>query len=665
MPTGFSISTQMYPEFGLIALIFAAFMALLQTVVPLAGIRYGQDRLTASASPLSALVFLSLVVSFYYLTVSFLNDDFSVLYVANNSNSLLPWYYKFSAVWGAHEGSMLLWVLILAGWTMAVALFSRHLESNFRAVALSSQGFLALGFILFLLFTSNPFERLLPFSAPDGSDLNPLLQDIGLIFHPPMLYMGYVGFSVAFSFAVAALVCGKFDPIWAKWLRPWTNIAWAFLTLGISLGSWWAYYELGWGGWWFWDPVENASLMPWLVGTALVHSLAVAEKRNLFQSWTVLLALIAFSLSLLGTFLVRSGVLNSVHAFASDPERGLYILLFLFVVIGGSLFLYGLRMNDLKPTSGFEPLSAEAMLLVNNLLLSLMCAVVLLGTLYPLLVDALGLQSVSVGPPYFNLFLVIFGGPLMVFLGIGQRLRWRSDDLLRVGKAIPVPLILSLVLAFALAALAGSLTPVLVGSLFLALWVVIHLLEDLRSKYQLGALAKTLGSLTWWGMCSAHLGVAVLTVGIGMSTALTESVDVRMEPGTKVDVAGYEFEFDGHYQEPGPNYTAFVGEVYVWKDSLDEAQLYPEKRRYFASGDVLTEAGIDGTLSRDLFVSMGEQLSDTAWAVRIQVKPFIRWVWLGSILMALGGLVAVLDSRYRMAKTAKSAADTESSVVAA
>ena len=653
MPPSSFRSIEMYPEFGLIALIFAAFIALLQASLPLIGIRLHRDKLIVAAGPLSALVFLAILISFYYLTLSFLNDDFSVVYVANNSNSLLPWYYKFSAVWGAHEGSMLLWVLILSAWSLAVAVFSRRLQKDFRAVALASQGFLVLGFLLFLLFTSNPFERLLPFSAPDGSDLNPLLQDIGLIFHPPMLYMGYVGFSVAFSFALAALVCGKLDPVWAKWLRPWTNIAWAFLTLGIALGSWWAYYELGWGGWWFWDPVENASLMPWLVGTALVHSLAVSEKRNLFQSWTLLLAIVAFSLSLLGTFLVRSGVLNSVHAFASDPERGLYILMFLFIVIGGSLFLYGLRMKDLKPSSGFEPLSAEAMLLVNNLLFTLMCAVVLLGTLYPLIVDAMGLQSVSVGPPYFNLFLLIFGAPLMLFLGVGQRMRWRRDNLERVVKNIPLPLVSSLLLTFVLAAFAGSFSAVLVGSLFLALWVVTHLLDDLRSKYQVGALTKTLTSLTWWGMVSAHMGVAVLAVGIGMSATLTESLDVRMEPGTRVELAGYEFEFDGSYQEPGPNYQAFVGEMFVWKDGYPEAQLYPEKRRYQVSGDVLTEAGIDGTLARDLFVSMGEQLGNDVWAMRIQVKPFIRWVWLGAILMALGGLVAVLDGRYRAVKENK------------
>jgi len=648
-------SIKMYPEFGLVALIFAGFMSLMQASLPLVGVRLQRDKLINTAGPLSALVFLSILISFYYLTLSFLNDDFSVAYVANNSNSLLPWYYKFSAVWGAHEGSMLLWVLVLAGWTTAVAIFSRRLQKEFRAVALASQGLLALGFILFLLLTSNPFERVLPFSSADGSDLNPLLQDIGLIFHPPMLYMGYVGFSVAFSFALAALVCGKLDPIWARWLRPWTNIAWAFLTLGIALGSWWAYYELGWGGWWFWDPVENASLMPWIVGTALVHSLAVSEKRNLFQSWTVLLALVAFSLSLLGTFLVRSGVLNSVHAFAADPERGLYILMFLFVVIGGSLFLYGLRMKDLKPTSGFEPLSAEAMLLVNNLLLTLMCAVVLLGTLYPLIVDALGLQSVSVGPPYFNLFLVIIGAPLMLFLGVGQRMRWRRDDLTRVAKNIPIPLIISLVLTFTCVAIAGNFSSALILSLFLSFWVISHLLDDVRGKYQSGALKKTLSSLTWWGMVSAHLGVAILSIGIGASSALTESLDVRMEPGTKVEIAGYEFEFDGTYQEPGPNYVAFVGEVFVWKDGYPEAQLYPEKRRYLATGDILTEAGIDGSISRDLFISLGEQLGDDTWAVRIQVKPFIRWVWFGSIMMALGGVIAVLDNRYRRKHTDESA----------
>ncbi len=638
----------MYPEFGLIALIFAGFIALLQSSIPLVGIRYKRPELIASAGPLSALVFVAILISYYYLTMSFLQDDFSVVYVANNSNSLLPWYYKFSAVWGAHEGSMLLWVLVLVGWTLAVSIFSRHLQKDFRAVALASQGMLALGFILFLVFTSNPFERLLPFSAPEGSDLNPLLQDVGLIFHPPMLYMGYVGFSVAFSFALAALVCGKLDPIWAKWLRPWTNIAWAFLTAGIALGSWWAYYELGWGGWWFWDPVENASLMPWIVGTALVHSLAVAEKRNLFQSWTVLLAIVAFSLSLLGTFLVRSGVLTSVHSFASDPERGLYILIFLFIVIGGSLFLYGLRMGDLKPTTGFEPLSAESMLLVNNLLLTLFASVVLLGTLYPLLIESLGMQSVSVGPPYFNLFLVIIGAPLMLFMGLGQRMRWRRDDMSRVLKSIPLPLIVSLVLAIVFAAMLGSFKAGLVGALFLAIWVVSHLIEDLRAKYLSGGLSKTLKSLTWWGMCTAHIGIAVLAVGIGLSAALTESVDVRMEAGTKVELAGYEFEFDGVYQEPGPNYTAQVAEVFVWKDGFPEAQLYPEKRRYLAGGDVLTEAGIDAGIGRDLFVSMGESLEGGAWAVRIQVKPFIRWTWFGAIFMALGGVIGILDRRYRM-----------------
>jgi cytochrome c-type biogenesis protein CcmF len=637
----------MHPEFGLIALIFAGFLALLQSSLPLVGVRSKRPELIASAGPLSALVFLATLISYYYLTISFMADDFSVAYVANNSNSLLPWYYKFSAVWGAHEGSMLLWVLVLVSWTLAVAVFSRGLQKDFRAVALASQGMLALGFILFLLFTSNPFERLLPFSAPEGSDLNPLLQDVGLIFHPPMLYMGYVGFSVAFSFALAALICGKLDPMWAKWLRPWTNIAWAFLTLGIALGSWWAYYELGWGGWWFWDPVENASLMPWIVGTALVHSLAVAEKRNLFQSWTVLLAILAFSLSLLGTFLVRSGVLTSVHAFASDPERGLYILIFLFVVIGGSLFLYGLRMADLRPTTGFEPLSAEAMLLVNNLLLILFVSVVLLGTLYPLLVESLGLQSVSVGPPYFNLFLVIIGAPLMLFMGLGQRMRWRRDELSRVIKIIPLPLIVSLVLALVSAWMLGSFKAGLVGALFLSIWVVSHLIEDLRAKYLSGGLLKTLKSLTWWGMVTAHLGIAVLAVGIGLSAALTESVDVRMQAGTKVELAGYEFEFDGVYQEPGPNYTATIAEVYVWKDGFPEAQLYPEKRRYLAGGDVLTEAGIDAGIGRDLFVSMGEPLESGAWAVRIQVKPFIRWTWLGAILMSLGALIAILDKRYR------------------
>jgi cytochrome c-type biogenesis protein CcmF len=644
----------MIPEFGHLALILALCFSLAQTFVPMWGVRQQSSVLMHTAVPLTWMVFLLTLLSFIFLEISFLNDDFSLVYAANNSNSLLPWYYKFSAVWGAHEGSMLLWALVLVGWSLAVALCSRNLPREVRAIVLSVQGALAVGFFLFIVLTSNPFDRLLPFPASEGSDLNPLLQDFGLIVHPPLLYMGYVGLSVAFSFAVAALILGRLDVEWAKWLRPWTNVAWAFLTGGIALGSWWAYYELGWGGWWFWDPVENASLMPWLLGTALVHSLAVSEKRNMFKRWTLILALFAFSLSLLGTFLVRSGVLTSVHAFASDPERGVFILIFLCIVIGSSLLLYGLRVKDLEATPGFVPVSRETALLINNVMFVLMCAVVLLGTLYPLVIDMFGLGSVSVGPPYFNLFTALIFVPLLLIMAPGQILRWKRDQLGRI-KWISVfagasALVIALLLGFLLP---QEFSLLLAAGAFLALWILMHGVSDLRSQTQKAdsfySGLKRL-SLSYWGMQLGHFGVAVCVVGVTFSVALSDSRDVRLAPGDSFDLNGYHFELREYRQVRGPNYMADEGVVEVSRDGRRVVDIFPQKRHYTASGQTMTEAGIRGNLWRDLYVSMGEPLQGGAWAVRLHVKPFIRWIWYGAMLMAFGGLLAVADKRYHRRK---------------
>lgn len=636
----------MIPEFGLIALIFALVYALLLVALPSLGVVYRKPALIASATPLATMLCLSVLISFVLLVWSFLVDDFSVRYVASNSNALLPWYYKISATWGAHEGSMLLWVLVLSGWIFAVAARSGDLPTNFRAIALAVLGFVASGFLLFVLLTSNPFERLLPFPPTVGNDLNPLLQDFGLIIHPPLLYMGYVGFSVAFSFAVAALICGRLDATWARWLRPWTNTAWAFLTLGIALGSWWAYYELGWGGWWFWDPVENASLMPWLVGTALAHSLAVSEKRDMFKRWTLMLALVAFSLSLLGTFLVRSGVLSSVHAFANDPERGLFILLFLSIVVGGSLTLFALRVKDLESTQGFFVLSREGALLINNLFLVLMASVVLLGTLYPLVIDALNLGSVSVGPPYFNLFLLIFSLPMLLVLAIGQRWNWKKMSISGLATQLPIPTLVAFVLGSVIALVIAPKAPIVwLGSL-LASWILVHTLADIWQRSRSGQSLKSL-RMAYWGMVLGHLGIAVTTIGITFSTELTDFLDVRMRIGSSQELGDYSFQVENYRQINGANYTAEQAQVRVSRNGRTLAVLEPEKRRYAASGSVMTEAGIAGSLWRDLYVSMGEPLGVDDWAMRIHVKPFIRWVWFGAAMIAIGAVLAILDKRYR------------------
>ncbi|MEZ0148120.1 MAG: heme lyase CcmF/NrfE family subunit [Candidatus Reddybacter sp.] len=649
----------MIAELGHFALILALCLAFAQALIPLAGTIAHKPLWMATARPLSTGQFVFVAISFACLVTVFLQDDFTVAYVANNSNSLLPYYYKVSAVWGAHEGSLLLWALILAGWTLAVAIFSRTLPLDMVARVLAVMGMIAVGFYLFMLLTSNPFERLLPFPPVDGKDLNPLLQDIGLIIHPPLLYMGYVGFSVAFAFAIAALLAGRMDSAWARWTRPWTNAAWSFLTVGIFLGSWWAYYELGWGGWWFWDPVENASLMPWLAGTALIHSLAASEKRGLFRSWTLLLAILAFSLSLLGTFLVRSGVLTSVHAFATDPTRGVFILAFLGVVIGGSLLLFALRSSTLGATASFNWLSREAGLLLNNVLLVVTLAMVLLGTLYPLVADVLGWGKISVGPPYFNFFFVPLGLLLVLSMGAGASLQWKRQTPGNFTPLLKAPAVISPILAVLWLLLAGwDLKVASLIGLTAALWLIVFTLQDVwkKSAHSTGrgtGMARLKPS--YWGMVIAHLGIAVLAIGITLTSNYSDQRDVRLVTGERIQVAGYGFLFESVEQVRGPNYIAQQGSfaVFVSDDGVDArpfTTLHPEKRRYLATGNMMTEADIDGGLFRDLYVALGEPLGDGAWSVRVYVKPYIRWIWLGAMMIALGGVIAAIDKRYRKAR---------------
>ena len=643
----------MTPELGHAALIIALGFAVIQALVPMIGSFNGYSSWMRLGHSMALAQFVFMALSFACLANAFLTDDFSLRYVANNSNTLLPDRFKFSAVWGAHEGSLLLWALILAGWSAAVALLSRDLPVQLSARVLSVLGGIAVGFALFLLLTSNPFERILPISPVQGGDLNPLLQDFGLIVHPPMLYMGYVGFAVPFAFAIAALIGGQFDSAWARWSRPWINLAWVFLTIGITLGSWWAYYELGWGGWWFWDPVENASFMPWLVGTALVHSIAATEKRGVFHSWTLLLAIFAFSLSLLGTFLVRSGILTSVHAFATDPERGMFILAFLALVIGGSLLLFALRGPTMYKSAGYGAWSREMMLLVNNILLVSSMAMILVGTLYPLLADVLGWGKISVGPPYFNFFFVPIMSVLTVCVGFAMYTRWKKTEVSLLRRKANIPLLLSVLLALVLPlfmtgedtdsgySLAAAVT------LLLGFWVIAMSIADVTDKLA-GKLSRlTTLSGSYWGMICAHLGLAVCVLGVGLSSIYDVQKDVRMEPGDRAVVSGYEFEFLGIEQVQGPNYTAYQGQIKVKSEGDFSTLMTPEKRSYNAGGQVMTEAAIDASLSRDLYVSLAEPLAGQAWAIRLQVKPFVRCIWLGGLMIALGGLLAALDKRYR------------------
>jgi cytochrome c-type biogenesis protein CcmF len=657
----------MIPELGHLLLFFALAVAIAQGVVPLVGAQKGRADWMALARPLAMWQGLLVLLAFFCLTASFVRNDFSVLYVASNSNSELPTFYRVAAVWGGHEGSLLLWMLMLSGWTVAVARFSSGMPLPFLSRILAVMGLLSVGFLLFTLLTSNPFERLLP-AAPDGRDLNPLLQDPGMIIHPPMLYMGYVGFSVAFAFAVAALLGGNLDNTWARWTRPWTTAAWVFLTFGIGLGSWWAYNELGWGGWWFWDPVENASFMPWLVGTALIHSLAVTEKRGGFKAWTVWLAIMAFSLSLLGTFLVRSGVLSSVHSFASDPKRGLFILAFLVIVIGSSLLLFAWRAPKVGLGQRFGTLSRESLLLVNNVMLAVSCGAVLLGTLYPLFLDALGMGKISVGPPYFDSVFGLLMAPLVFVMGIGPLARWKHDDAGALAQRLWPAALVAVVAALLVGWMAGRIGLATTGGLTMAFWIVASLGTDLKHRL-LPAGAKVSQilhrarqiPLAMWGMLAAHLGVAVFSFGVAMVNTYQAERDVKMGPGDSTTLAGYTFRMTELKQRPGPNFVAMQGTVELSQDGKLISVLKPEKRIYRVQQNPMTESGVDSNWLRDLYVSMGEQLPNGEWIVRVQYKPFIVWIWGGCLMMMAGGVLAISDRRYRVrqAASARTAATAE------
>jgi len=646
------------PEIGHFALIIALGLALVQGTLPLIGAARGNTAWMAVARPTAQGQFVFVAIAFGCLTYAFISNDFSVLYTASHSNSALPLQYRIAGVWGGHEGSLLLWAMMLTGWTLAVTVFSRKLPDEMVARVIGVLGLVSVGFLLFMLVTSNPFERLIP-AAAEGRDLNPLLQDPGLVIHPPMLYMGYVGFSVAFAFAIAALLGGRLDAAWARWSRPWTTVAWMFLTLGIALGSWWAYYELGWGGWWFWDPVENASFMPWLVGTALIHSLAVTEKRGSFKNWTVLLAIMAFSLSLLGTFLVRSGVLTSVHAFATDPERGIFILAFLAAVVGSSLFLYALRAPKVGLGGRFNLLSRESLLLLNNVLLIVAAGSVLLGTIYPLVLDSLGLGKISVGPPYFEAVFVPLMVPLVFLMGVGPVARWKKASLpelaVRLRWAFGSAAVVALVLPFLL----GGWTPMISLGLLLAAWLIstiaLGFVRRYRRNRELGRSGLTGMSRSYYGMQLAHLGVALFIIGVTLVKGYETEKDLRMGVGDTATIGGYTFRFDGVVDVPGPNYQATRGYISVSKDGRDLMVLHPEKRIYTVQTMPMTEAAIDTGLFRDLYVSLGEPLSGGAWIVRIYYKPFVDWIWGGAVFMALGGLLAVSDRRYRLALRNKAA----------
>ncbi len=644
----------MIAELGNYALALSLAIAVLLAIFPLWGAEKGNVQFMALARPMTYGLFLILSVSFGALFYVFAINDFSVQYVVNNSNTTLPIYYRLSAVWGSHEGSLLLWIWLLSLWSAAVALFSKRLPQEAVARVLGIMGIISIGFLLFVLFTSNPFTRTFPDFPVDGKELNPLLQDIGLIFHPPLLYMGYVGFSVAFAFSIASLMTGKLDTAWARWSRPWTMAAWVFLTLGIVLGSWWAYYELGWGGWWFWDPVENASFMPWLAGTALLHSLAVTEKRGSFKAWTVLLAILAFSLCLLGTFLVRSGILVSVHAFASDPTRGLYVLAYLIVVIGGSLTLYAYKGSQIRSRDNAERYSRESLLLLNNILLMTALCVVLLGTLLPLVHKQLGLGSISIGAPFFDQMFLIIMTPFALLLGIGPLVKWRRDQFSAIRTPVIASVIIMLIAGFALPyLLQDKLT---VSAVLGTMMTVIIVLLSLYEMYQRATYRDTFWrgitklSRSHWGMILAHLGVAMTVWGIAFSQNYSIERDVRMNVGDTVQIAGYDFTFKGISDANGPNYVGGKAQIDISRDGKHETTLYAEKRLYTVSKMPMTEAAIDWGFSRDLYAALGEKLDNNAWALRLYYKPFIRWIWLGGLFMALGGVLCMFDRRYRFSQ---------------
>ncbi|STY62485.1 heme lyase CcmF/NrfE family subunit [Mannheimia haemolytica] len=642
----------MIAELGNYALALALAISILLAVLPLWGAEKQNSTLIALARPMTWAMFLALTISFGSLFYLFAVNDFTVQYVVNNSNSRLPLQYRLSAVWGAHEGSLLLWVWLLSLWSVGVATFTRKMPEDAVARVLGLMGVIGIGFLVFVIFTSNPFDRTFPNFPVDGKELNPMLQDVGLIFHPPLLYMGYVGFSVAFAFAIASLMTGRLDTAWARWSRPWTMAAWVFLTLGIVLGSWWAYYELGWGGWWFWDPVENASLMPWLAGTALIHSLAVTEKRGTFKAWTVLLAILAFSLCLVGTFLVRSGILVSVHAFASDPTRGLYILAYLVLVVGGSLLLYAFKGSEIKSLDNYERYSRETMLLINNILLMAFLSVVFLGTLLPLIHKQIGLGTISIGAPFFDQMFLILMVPFSFVLGIGPLVKWRRDQVSAIRKPVIIAAILMALLGFGLPYLfRNTITVSVVLGTMMSVFIVLLSLYELHQRAThrhsfLSGIFKL--SRSHWGMVLAHLGVAMTVFGIAFSQNFSIERDVRMNVGDKAEILDYQFEFKGIKITDGANYQGGTAELEITRNGKYEATLNAEKRFYTVSRMGMTEAAIDWGFTRDLYAALGEKLEDNSWAVRLYYKPFIRWIWIGGLFMALGGLLCMLDKRYRL-----------------
>jgi cytochrome c-type biogenesis protein CcmF len=666
---------ELIPELGHLALIIALAFAICLSLIPLIGVHSPEQsslkKLMGYAKPLAYGMFLFTGISIVILAYSFVVDDFSIKYIASHSNTHLPYYFKISAVWGGHEGSLLLWVFSLTSWTAAVARFSDGIEEEFIARVLAVMGMVAIGFIAFTLLTSNPFERLWPNVPMEGRDLNPLLQDVGLIIHPPLLYLGYVGFAVAFAFAVAALMAGKMDAAWARWSRPWTVGAWMFLSMGIALGSWWAYYELGWGGWWFWDPVENASFMPWLIGTALIHSLAVTEKRGTFRNWTILLAIFAFGLSLLGTFLVRSGVITSVHSFAADPSRGIFILVILAIAMGGSLTLYAFRASTVASFSRFAFYSRETALLLCNVILVIATVTVLLGTLYPLLVDALGYGKISVGPPYFNAVIVPIMSILFVIMGIGPLIRWKKAKKGELRKHLLNSSVFSISFGLLFPVIYGGEFNVLVAmGITLATWVFLVVVKEVRNQL------KTSGklSISHLGMATAHAGIAITIVGVTIVSMYESETNVKMALNEKVVISGYEIEFKGIKHVEGPNYSAEQGQINIYKVTGENESdfvtlLKPERRSYRVQTMGMTEAGIDPGLFRDVYVALGDPLPDGAWAIRVHYKPFVRWIWLGAIFMSIGGILSMLDKRYRRKKAvvAKSAvvADSLTNTIAA
>lgn len=634
----------MIPEIGSILLCLALGLAVLLSIYPLWGVARNDTRLMASSRPLAWLLFLCVTGAFLVLVNAFVVNDFSVTYVANNSNTQLPIWYRVAATWGAHEGSLLLWVLLMSGWTFAVALFSYRMPLDIVARVLAVMGMVSVGFLLFIIFTSNPFSRTLPSFPIEGRDLNPLLQDPGLIFHPPLLYMGYVGFSVAFAFAIAALLSGRLDSTFTRFARPWTMAAWFFLTLGIMLGSAWAYYELGWGGWWFWDPVENASFMPWLVGTALIHSLSVTEQRATFKAWSLLLSIFAFSLCLLGTFLVRSGVLVSVHAFASDPSRGLFILAFMVLVIGGSLLVFAIRGHKVRSRVNNALWSRESMLLGNNVILTAAMLVVLLGTLLPLVHKQIGLGTISIGEPFFNTMFIALMVPFALLLGIGPLVRWGRDRPAAIKKMLISATVMTLILSFALPMLMEDRIEALtVVGLMMACWITILAFAEMKVRIS----KKIKLTPSYWGMVLAHLGLAVTIVGIAFSQNYSIERDVKMQPGDNIAIHGYTFTFNGVRDANGPNYQGVIGSISVTKKDKVVGILMPEKRFYSVSRAVMTEAAIDGGFTRDLYAALGEEVAKDTWTMRLYYKPFVRWIWSGGVLMSIGALFCLFDPRYR------------------